>query len=68
MVITETVTRQCCHPGKDFRVYKGEPIRDLLCKPTVSFCVHCGQLWRMHRAPGEMDAGWEKITILTTEP
>lgn len=65
MKITEQVERECCHPSKDLAVYKGKPIGDLP-NTTVRFCVHCGQLWRWYRAPGEMDGGLDKITIVTT--
>jgi hypothetical protein len=66
MKITESLTRDCCHPTKDLRKYGGKPIGDLPKDKAVMFCVHCGQLWRWHRAPGEMDGGLDRVTILTT--
>ncbi len=44
MKIEEVVKRECCD-WKDLKPYMG----DRLSKPRtreLSFCVHCGQLWR----------------------
>lgn len=66
MKITETVTRDCCHSQKDFQRYSGTPIPgftpEYAKRVQLSFCVHCGQLWWHIRRPGEMDAGWERVT------
>jgi DNA-directed RNA polymerase subunit M/transcription elongation factor TFIIS len=67
MKISETVERECCHCQHDLKTYRGKPIGDLgESFGKIRFCVHCGQLWRWYRAPGEMDGGLEKITIVKT--
>ena len=62
MKITETVERECCSWRTDLKIYRGRPILGYTEKVNrLRFCVHCGQLWHWIRAPGEMDAGYEKL-------
>lgn len=57
--ITETVSRLCCHQGKDLRPYQGHGDADF-------FCTHCGQLFRKVALPschGE-PAGFDTLKVL----
>lgn len=68
MKIKETIERNCCHPQKDLKQYKGEITqgdrkREL---EKYKFCVYCGQLWENVRESdgiGNMENILIKIAI-----
>lgn len=59
MKIQETIERDCCSPD-DLKPYLPEVSPKVSRGHKYKFCVHCGQLWKWERSPGEMDYGWEK--------
>ncbi len=65
MKITETIERECCHPQHDLKLYQGIAIKG---ERNPKFCVHCGQIWIWTRRAGEMDGGYEKVTISVVYP
>jgi hypothetical protein len=71
MKITETIERECCKWPDDLKDYFGKRPEGFPSaggsKGKIWFCKHCGQLWHMDRALGEMDYGLEQL-IIAWEP
>jgi hypothetical protein len=63
MKVTETITRECCHP-KDLRPVEGA---DMIGRePQFKFCVHCGRYHRLThvRDPaGGTDTEYKRLVL-----
>lgn len=63
MKIKETIERECCSAVSDFKPNRGPKIPGEH-MPSVRFCVHCGTLWTMYRAPGDMDSAFHPVEFI----